>query len=168
MGNSDNDYDSSRRRDDPANIVHESKAVGVSFAHFGYAEVSTEKNDKGEREYSGNVGANISLCTPTPLYFEHGVSKEASLGKDGFETSTNYCKSKGLSIGPVYVENTKYVNQKDVEKYNKRVDDYNKIKESDMYKKSRYIREEVNHDYNDCIHPHDYNSEFGIPRKKNK
>ena len=163
-----NENDRSSR--DPANIIHESKALGVSFGHIGYIEASTEKNNEGKNEFYGNIGANVSVCTPTPIYKEYGKTFEISLGKDGFETSTNYCKSTGISLGgKVYLEKTKYVNEKDVENYNNRVDDYNSIKENKIYKSNRCIREEVNHDYNDCIHPHDYNKEFGIPRnKKNK
>ena len=162
-----NENDRSSR--DPANIIHESKALGVSFGHVGYIEVSTEKNKEGKNEFYGNIGANVSVCTPTPIYKEYGKTFEISLGKDGFETSTNYCKSTGISLcGSAYLEKTKYVNEKDVENYNNRVDDYNSIKENKIYKSNRCIREEVNHDYNDCIHPHDYNKEFGIPRNKKK
>ena len=81
-----NENDRSSR--DPANIIHESKALGVSFGHFGYIEASTEKNNEGKNEFFSNIGANVSVCTPTPIYKEY--EKFLKLGKDGFETSTNY------------------------------------------------------------------------------
>lgn len=170
MGNnSDNSYDRSK---DPAWIKHESYSAGISSGlccFSGYAEASVEKGDKGKWEGSFNTGANASLSTPTPIYYEKGVNKEISFSKDGVETSTNYFKSKGVTKGiknvlSPYVEKTTYVKKDDVDKYNERVKDYGELKEHPIYKKNRAIREDINHDYSDCIHPYDYNKEFDIPK----
>ena len=170
MGNnSDNSYD---RSEDPAGIKHTCYSAGISsgLCNFsGYAEASVEKDDEGKWEGSLNTGANASLSTPTPIYYENGVNKEISFSKDGVETSTNYFKSKGVTKGiknvlSPYVEKTTYVKKDDVDKYNERVKDYGELKEHPIYKKNRAIREDINHDYSDCIHPYDYNKEFDIPK----
>ena len=170
MGNnSDDSYDRSK---DPAGIKHESYSAGISSGlgiFSGNIEASVEKGDKGKWEGSLNAGANASLSTPTSIYYEKGVSKEISFGKGGVETSTNYYKSIGGTVGiknvlGAYIEKTTYVNKDDVDKYNERVKDYGELKEHPIYKKNRAIREDINHDYNDCIHPYDYNKEFGIPK----
>lgn len=168
MGNSD--YDSYDR--DPAGIKHESYSAGISSGlsiFSGYAEGSIEKNDKGKYEPSLNAGAGVSLSTPTSIYYEKGMNKEISIGSGGVEKSTNYYKSVGGCVGiknglSAYIEKTTYVNKDDVDKYNERVKDYGELKEHSIYKSNRCIREDINHDYNDCIHPHDYNKEFGIPK----
>lgn len=167
---SDNSYDHS---DDPAGIKHESYSAGISSGLCcisGYMEASVEKDDKGKLETSFNVGGNAaSLCIPTPIYYEKGVNKEISFSSGEVEKSTNYYKSIGGSLGiknviSGYAEKTTYVNKDDVDKYNERVKDYGELKEHPIYKSNRYIREKINHDYSDCIHPYDYNKEFNIPK----
>ena len=58
------------------------------------------------------------------------------------------------------------MNKDDLDKYNLRVKDYGELKEHPIYKQNRAIREEINHDYNDCIHPYDYNKEFRVNQSK--
>ena len=165
MGNNGDDiYDRSR---DPAGIKHESYSAGISkgFGPFsGYGEVSVE-----EGEPSLNTGVNISSSKGWPIYHEEGVNEEISFSKDGVETSTNYFHSKGVAVdfkkNSVYAEKTTYVNKNDVDRYNERVKEYEKLQEHPMYKNSRAEREYVNHEYNDCIHPYDYNKEFNIPKQ---
>ena len=151
---SNESYDSNDR--DPAGIKHVSYGAGISLGvsvFSGYTEASIETNDKGKFEPSLNVGMN----------------KEISIGSEGVEKSTNYYNSIGGAVGiknvlSVYAEKTTYVNKDDVDKYNERVKDYEKLKEHPIYKSNRAIREDILHDYNDCIHPHDYNKEFNIPK----
>ena len=167
---SNESYDSNDR--DPAGIKHVSYGAGISLGvsvFSGYTEASIETNDKGKFEPSLNVGMNISKSTPTPIYYEEGMNKEISIGSEGVEKSTNYYNSIGGAVGiknvlSVYAEKTTYVNKDDVDKYNERVKDYEKLKEHPIYKSNRAIREDILHDYNDCIHPHDYNKEFNIPK----
>ena len=172
MGNN-NDYDYSN---DPARIKHVSYSAGISAGSeflSGYIEGSVEKGDKGNLEPSLNTGVNASISTPTPIYYEQGANKEISIGSGGFEKSTNYYKSQGCSYGiknilSAYAEKTTYVNKEDVDKYNARVEEYRELKEHPIYKSNRAIREEINHDYHDCIHPYDYNKEFNIPKETKK
>ena len=153
---------------DPANIIHKSYSAGLSVGPF-YIEGSVENGNGGNLEPSLNAGANLSLSTPTTIYYEAGKGREISYGKGGLESSTNYFNSFGAALGikklGLYIEKTSYVNKDDVDKYNERVEDYKEIKEHPIYKSNRAIREQINHDYNDCIYPHDYNAEFFIPKK---
>ena len=166
MGN--NSSDSYDRSHDPAKIKHESYSVGISKGPT-YIEGSIEKGEKGKLEPSINAGVNASLSASTPthksFYREKGVNKEISIGFGGVEKSTNYYKSSGVSIpikygADAYIEKTTYVKKDDLDKYNQRVKDYGEIKENKIYKHNKSVRDEVNYEYSDCIHPYDYKKDL--------
>ena len=161
----------SDQNNDPAHIVHESYSIGASIGPT-YLEGSVEKN-KDDIDYSANAGLNISSSTPGKVYYEKGYNTEYSLSKDGLEKSNSYFKSEGISLGSkkccsFYVEKTRYVDPNDVKEYNKKAQEFKEIEASSLYHHNRAIREEVNHEYSDVLHPYDYNSEFGIPKNENK
>ena len=156
------------QNNDPAHIVHESYSIGAS-AGPTYIEGSVENNKDGI-DFSANAGLSISASTPFNVYYEQGYSKEYNYSKDGLEKSDSYFKSIGASIGfkkccSLYAEKTKYVDPNDVREYNKKVQEFKKIEANPLYKHNRFIRDEVNREYSSALHPHDYNAEFGIPKK---
>ena len=165
MGNQNNDIYG--RPDDPARIKHERYNAGISCGKK-YLEASVEQGKNGNIEPSLNAGLKSSSSKTKPFYSEQGTNEEISLSKEGFKKSKNYYKSDGLSRDlkkgfNAYVDRKIYVNKDDVDRYNTRVKDFEEIKKHPTYKMNRCIRQDIMHDYSDCIHPHDYNKEFNIP-----